>query len=468
MGKLVASGGKGYDVVFVSSPFAEVLNNLGLIEPIDHAKVPNLANLYPEANELKHDPGNTFSVPYTWGTTGLCYRSDLVSPEPTSWNDLLAPSDALKGKVTMLATDRWLLAAGLLAKGYSVNETDPAKLAEVKDALIAAKKTMLAYDDTTFYSKLVSGEALLVHAWDGWCNYGIAENPAIKFVIPKEGSDLWVDTMVVLKASENKDAAFQFINFVLDAKNHAWAAQNIDYKVPNKPAMESLPAEFLAQFPNVGMPVADLVKLEQLRDVGEAQRDYSRDGERDQGGAVATSPDGMRDPNLPHAEVPAEGGPRSTQCGCPSSLGRSFEAVPTSSAAPQAEGGGSIAVIGSAATAPHMNALARARSNLLMAPALAWLAALMVIPCALVLAIAFFRRGIYGGIDYTFTLENFALVLDPLYAGIFLQLGADRRAPRRCSRSSSATPPPMPSPRRRAGCSRCSSSSRCCPSGRTT
>ena len=176
MGKLVASGGKGYDVVFVSSPFAEVLNKLGLTEPIDHAKVPNLANLYPEATTLPYDPGNTFSVPYTWGTTGLCYRSDLVKTAPTSWNDLLAPSDDLKGKTTMLATDRWLLAAGFLAKGYSVNETDPAKLAEVKDALIAAKKTLLAYDDTTFYSKLVSGEALMVQAWDGWCNYGIAEN----------------------------------------------------------------------------------------------------------------------------------------------------------------------------------------------------------------------------------------------------------------------------------------------------
>ena len=84
MGKLVASGGKGYDVVFVSSPFAEVLHNLGLAETIDHAKVPNLANLYPEANALEHDPGNTFSVPYTWGTTGLCYRSDLVSAAPDS------------------------------------------------------------------------------------------------------------------------------------------------------------------------------------------------------------------------------------------------------------------------------------------------------------------------------------------------------------------------------------------------
>ncbi|ESZ18135.1 MULTISPECIES: polyamine ABC transporter substrate-binding protein [unclassified Mesorhizobium] len=276
MGKLVASGGKGYDVVFVSSPFAEVLNNLGLIETIDHAKIPNLANLYPEAAKLPHDVGNNFSVPYTWGTTGLCYRSDLVKTEPASWNDLLAPSEALKGKTTMLATDRWLLAAGQLAKGYSVNETDPAKLAEVKDLLISAKKTLLAYDDTTFYSKLVSGEALMVQAWDGWCNYGIAENPQIKYTIPKEGSDLWVDTMVVMKASANKDAAFQFINFMLDAKNHAWAAQNIDYKVPNKPAMESLPADFLAKFPNMNMPVAELVKFEQLRDVGDAQRDYSK------------------------------------------------------------------------------------------------------------------------------------------------------------------------------------------------
>ncbi|MGX9143244.1 polyamine ABC transporter substrate-binding protein [Mesorhizobium sp. 128a] len=276
MGKLIAAGGKGYDVVFVSSPFAEVLNKLGLTEPVDPAKIPNLANLYPEATKLPHDVGNTFSVPYTWGTTGLCYRSDLVKTAPTSWSDLLAPSDELKGKTTMLATDRWLLAAGQLDKGYSVNETDPAKMAEVKDLLISAKKTLLAYDDTTFYSKLVSGEALMVQAWDGWCNYGIADKPEIKYVIPKEGSDLWVDTMVVMKASEHKDDAFKFINFMLDAKNHAWAAQNIDYKVPNKPAMESLPADFLAKFPNMGMPVADLVKFEQLRDVGEAQRDYSK------------------------------------------------------------------------------------------------------------------------------------------------------------------------------------------------
>ncbi|WP_158970696.1 polyamine ABC transporter substrate-binding protein [Chachezhania sediminis] len=276
MGKLIASKGKGYDVVFVSSPFAEVLNNLGLAETLDHSKLPNIANLYPEANQLSHDPGNTFSIPYAWGTTGLCYRSDLLAEEPDSWMDLLQPAEGVSGKTTMLATDRWLLGAGFLAKGYSVNEVDPEKVAEVRDLLIDAKGTLLAYDDTTFYSKLVSGEAELVHAWDGWCNYGIAENADIKYVIPEEGSDLWVDTMVILKGSENKDAAYDFVNFILDAKNHGWAAENILYKVPNKPAMEGLSAEMIETFPNMAMTPAEMLEFEQLRDVGEGQRLYAR------------------------------------------------------------------------------------------------------------------------------------------------------------------------------------------------
>jgi len=276
MGKLIASNGKGYDVVFVSSPFAEVLHNLGLAEELDHSKLPNIGNLYDAATKLSHDPGNTFSVPYAWGTTGLCYRSDLVSGTPSSWMDLLKPSDDLAGKTTMLATDRWLLAAGQLALGYSVNETDADKMAKVRDLLIDAKKTLLAYDDTTFYAKLVSGEASLVHAWDGWCNYGIAENADIKYVIPKEGSDLWVDTMVILKASENKDAAYEFVDYILDANTHRWAAENILYKVPNEPAMKGLDAGLIEAFPNMGYDPKDMLAYEQLRDVGEAQRAYAR------------------------------------------------------------------------------------------------------------------------------------------------------------------------------------------------
>ncbi len=275
MGKLIASGGAGYDVVFVSSPFAEILHNLGLAETLDPAKIPNLVNLYPEATQLAHDPGNTFSVPYAWGTTGLCFRSDLMAA-PTSWNDLLTPAADIAGKITMLATDRWLLAAGFLANGLSVNETDPAMLDKVRDALITAKSTLLAYDDTTFYAKLVSGEAVMVQAWDGWCNYGIAENPAIQYVIPTEGSDLWVDTMVIMAGSENKDASYAFVNYILDAENHRWAAENILYKVPNQAAMAGLDPALLTQFPNMAITPAQLLTYDQLREVGEAQRAYSR------------------------------------------------------------------------------------------------------------------------------------------------------------------------------------------------
>jgi spermidine/putrescine transport system substrate-binding protein len=276
MGKVVASKGQGYDLIFVSGQFAEALNKLGIAGKIDHAKVPNLANLYPQANELKHDPGNVYSVPYTWGTTGLCYRSDVVKAEPASWNDLLKPSDDIKGKTTMLSTDRWLMAAGELAMGMSVNETDPLKLDQVKAQLIETKKTLLAYDDTTFYSKLVSGEAVLVHAWDGWCNYGIAEKPEIKYVIPKEGSDLWVDTMVVIDSSPNKDAAYKFIDYILKADTGKWVVENIMYKTPNKAGMDAVDPELFKKYPNMAIAADDLLKYEQLRDLGDGMKNFSK------------------------------------------------------------------------------------------------------------------------------------------------------------------------------------------------
>ena len=276
MGKITASGGKGFDIVFVSSPFAEALTKLGLAAALDHGKLPNLKNLYPEAARLGYDEGNTHSVPYAWGTTGLCYRSDLVSGTPDSWNDMLKPKPELAGKITMLSTDRWLLGAGLKALGYSINATDEAQITAARDLLIEAKKSLLAYDDTTFYAKLVSGEAALVHAWDGWCNYGIAENDKIRFVIPKEGSDLWVDTMVVLAASENQDAAHKFIDYVLRADTGKWVAENILYKVPNKAAMDALDPSLLQTYPNMAMTPASLLQLEAMRDIGGAQKAYTR------------------------------------------------------------------------------------------------------------------------------------------------------------------------------------------------
>ena len=274
--KLTAGGDSGIDVAFVSGQFAQALAEFGILEPLDHAQIPNLANLYPEAGQLAYDPGNVISAPYAWGTTGLCYRSDLLTEAPTSWNDLLQPNEEVSGKTTMMSTERWLMLPAQKALGFSVNTTDPAEMEQVKELLAAAKPTLLAYDDTTFYARLVSGEAVLVEAWDGWCNYGIAENPDIRFVVPDEGSDLWTDTMVILNTSQNKEAAHAFIDFVLDPAIHGWAVENILYKVPNQAAMEAIDPALIEAYPNLGMTSAELFAGEELVDLGDAATLYAQ------------------------------------------------------------------------------------------------------------------------------------------------------------------------------------------------
>jgi spermidine/putrescine transport system substrate-binding protein len=274
VGKLQASNGEGRDVVFISGPYVQTLLDNGWVTELDHSQLPNLANLYPEATELAYDVGNRYSVPYTWGTTGLCYRTDLVDAEIDSWNDLLTPDPALDGKITMLGTERWLLQPALLSLGYSINTQDPAQIAEAKDLTIAAKQHLLGFDDTVFYEKLDSGEASMVHAWDGWCNYATNEN--VEFVVPSEGSDVFSDTMVITEASQNKEAAHAFINFVLEPKNHVKVAELVLYKVPNAPAMDLLDPALVKAYPNLGITPAELLAFETELDLGDAQTDWSQ------------------------------------------------------------------------------------------------------------------------------------------------------------------------------------------------
>ena len=176
----------------------------------------------------------------------------------------------------MLAADRWLMAAGFLANGLSVNTAGQADLDRTRDLPIAAKKNLLAYDDTTFYSKLISGQAALVHAWDGWCNYGIGENPKIKFKIPKEGSDVFVDTMVVLDKSKNKEAAHKFLDWVLRADSGKAVTELVLYKTPNAVAMAQVKKSLGKQYPNLLIPPKLLLTFQTERDLGKAQPLWSR------------------------------------------------------------------------------------------------------------------------------------------------------------------------------------------------
>ncbi|MGI5491897.1 polyamine ABC transporter substrate-binding protein [Microtetraspora malaysiensis] len=272
MAKLTASEDSGFDVSFVSGQYAQALNEQGLLEPLHHELIPNLANLFPEASELSYDKGNKFSVPYTWGTTGICYRSDLVKTPPTSWNDILNPPAEYDKKVTMMTTERWLALPALKSLGYSINTADDGQLAKAKELLLKAKKRVI-YDDTTFGDRLKSGETVMAEAWDGWC----PENEKnIKFMVPKEGSDLWADTMVIMKSSKNKEAAHAFINYILDPEIHSWLSENIMYKAPNKAAMEKVNPAVVQSFPSLKMSPADLLQGESIIDLGADSAKYTR------------------------------------------------------------------------------------------------------------------------------------------------------------------------------------------------
>ncbi|WP_204358689.1 spermidine/putrescine ABC transporter substrate-binding protein [Streptosporangium sp. 'caverna'] len=278
MAKLTAGTDTGFDVAFVSGQYAQALNEAGLLEPIHPELIPNLANLYPEAKELAYDKGNTFSVPYTWGTTGICYRTDLVKTPPTSWEDILNPPAEAVKKVTMMTTERWLALPALKALGYSVNTRSDDELAKVKAKLLEAKPKLLGYDDTTFGDKLKSGETVMAEAWDGWCP---TTEKNIKFMVPpvvngKGGSDLWVDTMVVLKSSKNKEAAHAFINYILDPEIHGWAAETILYKVPNKAAMDSIDPALKAANAPLQMTPSQLLEGESIVDLGEDSVKFTR------------------------------------------------------------------------------------------------------------------------------------------------------------------------------------------------
>ncbi len=259
--KLTAGGDSGIDVAFVSGQFAQALGEFGCLAPLDHAQIPNLANLYPEATELAYDPGNAVSVPYAWGTTGLCYRSDLIDA-PTSWNDLLEPAEDVAGKTTMLATERWLMlpaqkALGLLGQ-HDRRGRDGSRS---RTLLTATKDTLLAYDDTTFYSRLVSGEAVARRGLGRLVQLRHRrETPTSSSWCPRRAATSGPTRWSCSSPPRTRRPRTPSSTTSCDPEIHAWVVENILYKVPNQAAMELIDPGLIEAFPNLGMTPAELLR----------------------------------------------------------------------------------------------------------------------------------------------------------------------------------------------------------------
>jgi spermidine/putrescine transport system permease protein len=260
------AGNVAYDLVVPSDYMVTILVKENLLAPLDFSRLPHFSNVDPQFLGIPGDPGNRYSVPYVWGTTGIGYRSDRVPGEIRGWANLWDP--ALRNRILMLDDMRENFAAALKKMGHSLNSADPKLLREARDQLMEQKPLVRAYNSSNFEDVLLSGDAWVAQAFNGQIYRAHLENPAVQYVIPEEGCTLSVDSLVIPVSAPHKELAHQFIDWVLEAEVAAEICNTTLWSTPNRAALALLDPSVRAS-PILFPPPARLANLEMMRDLGE-------------------------------------------------------------------------------------------------------------------------------------------------------------------------------------------------------
>ena len=210
----MSAGAADYDLIFPSDYIIERLIKQDMIAEINFDNIPNASGTLQWLQKPAYDPEGKFSVPYMWGTVGILYNETMVDEPIDSWTQLF--SEKYKNNVFMMDSIRDTLGVTLKMQGYSMNTRDEAQLNEVKDLLIEQKEKGIvkAYQVDETKDKMISGEAALALIYSGDAVYSMAENSDLKYVVPKEGSNVWIDAMVIPKNAKNPEGAEKFIDFL--------------------------------------------------------------------------------------------------------------------------------------------------------------------------------------------------------------------------------------------------------------
>lgn len=257
-----------FDVVFPSDYCIERLIAEDLLEPIDYAQVPNAVNTMEWLKNPAYDANGTYSVPYMWGTVGILYDTTRVKGPIDSWGVLF--SEDYKGEVFMLDSIRDTVGLALKYLGYSMNTRDPAAL-QAAAALLIKQKTdgvVKAYQVDETKDKMVAGEGVLSVVWSGDAQYAINLNDKLAYSVPKEGSNVWVDGMIVPKTAKNKENALKFIDFMCRPDIAQMNCEYIEYSSPNTKAIELMGDEYISN-PNLNPPQELIDNCEFFNDIND-------------------------------------------------------------------------------------------------------------------------------------------------------------------------------------------------------
>ncbi|MBO9708705.1 MAG: spermidine/putrescine ABC transporter substrate-binding protein [Caulobacter sp.] len=254
------AGNAGYDVIVPSNEFVTRMSQAGMLEELDHAKIPNFKNVDPAFLNPDYDPGRKYSMPYTWLVLGIGYRKSKVQGVPDSWKWLF-DSDKYKGRIALLSESADLVRLSAKYLGHSVNNIPPELVNQIEAMLIKQKPFVKAFHDDNGQDMLVAGDVDLVLEYNGDIAQVMKDDPDLAFVIPKEGSLLNSDTLCIPKGAPRPDNAHKFINYLLDAKAGAEISKTILYPTPNAAAKALMPPEYKDN-PVIFPSAAELAKCE--------------------------------------------------------------------------------------------------------------------------------------------------------------------------------------------------------------
>ena len=257
----ISSGAIAYDVICPSDYMIQRMIENNLLAEINFDNIPNVKNIGKDYMEQSRqfDPENKYSVPYCWGTVGILYNKTMVDEPITSWSVLWG--EKYKDNILMQDSVRDAFGVTLKYLGYSLNSTDLDELTEARDLLIKQKPLVQAYVIDQVRDKMIGNEAAIGVIYSGEAIYTQMENPDLEYVIPEEGSNIWIDSWVIPKNAENKENAEKFINFLCRPEIALMNFEYITYSTPNSEARKLIEDEAIR---NSEIAFPDLSKYDNL------------------------------------------------------------------------------------------------------------------------------------------------------------------------------------------------------------
>ena len=265
----VQSGAIAYDVVCPSDYMVQRMIENDLLAEIDFDHVPNIKyidDIYMDMS-TQFDEGNKYSVPYLWGTVGILYNKTMVDEPVDSWGILW--DKKYKDSILMQDSVRDAFGVALKYLGYSLNSTDLDELEAAKKLLIEQKPLVQAYVVDQVRDKMIGNEAALGVIYSGEALYCQEENPDLEYVIPKEGSNLWIDSWVIPKNARNKENAEAFINFLCRPDIAKMNFEYITYSIPNSAGRALIEDDWMRNSTIAFPDISQLKNCETFRFLGD-------------------------------------------------------------------------------------------------------------------------------------------------------------------------------------------------------